>query len=125
MSNKKMFEVEYEYDIDADAIFINKQIDYKYKHSVELNNNVIIDFDENNKPVAIEILNASTELEADKFSLKRMKGLGITIVITKDNICVDVKIIVEVRNRKTELILHPSISNDMGIPEVVAELGIA
>jgi len=125
MLDKKMFEVEYEYDGDADAIFIKKKNDYKYKISVELNSNIIMDFDKNNNPVSIEILNASNVLNIDKLSLKRIINLNMTISVNKEIICVDAKIIVKVRNRKTELSLHPSTTNDMGMPEFVVELAMA
>ena len=125
MQDKKMFEVEYEYDGDADAIFIRKQIDYKYKISVELNDNIIMDFDKNDQPVALEILNASKVLNTDKFSLKRINSLDMKVAISKEIICVDAKIIVEVRNRETKLSLNPSTTNDLHMPEFVGELAIA
>ncbi|MCL2115140.1 MAG: DUF2283 domain-containing protein [Methanobrevibacter sp.] len=125
MLENKIFEVEYEYDGDADAIFIKKKIDYKYKISVELNNNIIMDFDKKSKPVAIEILNASTVLAIDKCSLKNITDLKLTVIVNKDIICVDVKIIVNVHNKKNELSLYSSTTNDMSMPVFPAELATA
>ena len=125
MKNKEMFEVKYEYDADADAIFIKKQIDYKYNISVELNNNVIMDFDKNNQPVALEILNASKVLNVGKFSLKRINSVDLTIVVNKDLICVNGNIVVEVHNKETELFLEPSTTNDLGMPDFTVELATA
>lgn len=54
---------EYDKDIDAAYIYIDYPIeDGEAKNTIELNENIILDFDENGRLLGIEILNASKVL---------------------------------------------------------------
>ncbi len=54
---------EYDKDVDAAYIYVEYPIkDGEIKKNIELNENIILDFDENNKLLGIEILNASKVL---------------------------------------------------------------
>ncbi|MGA2677004.1 MAG: DUF2283 domain-containing protein [Methanobacterium sp.] len=48
--------MECEYDFDGDFMFINDINDYKYKESIEITDNIILDIDENNEIGALEII---------------------------------------------------------------------
>ena len=48
--------IEWEYDFDGDSMFINDIKDYKYKESIEITDNIILDIDENNEIGALEII---------------------------------------------------------------------
>ena len=48
--------IEWEYDFDGDSMFINDINDYKYKESIEITDNIILDIDENNEIGALEII---------------------------------------------------------------------
>lgn len=57
--------MKFEYDKEADAAYIYFEHPIKEaqaKNTVELNENIIVDFDENGKLLGVEILNASTVL---------------------------------------------------------------
>ena len=54
--------MKFEYDKEVDAAYIYIENDIKegeVKKTIELNDNIIIDFDENGKMIGVEILNAS------------------------------------------------------------------
>ena len=54
-----------EYDKDADAAYLYMQYPIKEsgaKKTIQLNDNIILDFDENNKLLGVEILDASKVL---------------------------------------------------------------
>ncbi|MBI4451864.1 DUF2283 domain-containing protein [Candidatus Woesearchaeota archaeon] len=54
-----------EYDKDADAAYLYMQYPVKEgaaKKTIQLNDNIILDFDENNKLLGVEILDASKVL---------------------------------------------------------------
>lgn len=54
-----------EYDKDADAAYLYIQYPIKEggaKKTIQLNDNIILDFDENNKLLGVEILSASKVL---------------------------------------------------------------
>lgn len=80
----KHFEVVKEYNAQSDILFIHKDIEYKYRESVEMDNNVILDFDSDYRPVALEILDASKFFNVNKLSLKRHFEMLIQVQINKD-----------------------------------------
>ncbi len=56
--------VEYDKDVDAAYIYLKYPIkDGEAKDTIELNENIILDFDENKKLIGVEILNASKVLD--------------------------------------------------------------
>ena len=63
-----MANIDYEYDNEHDILFIyiTDDEDYKYNISVEINNNIILDLDENNELISLECLDASTVFNVDK-----------------------------------------------------------
>ncbi|MBQ9024986.1 MAG: DUF2283 domain-containing protein [Methanobrevibacter sp.] len=67
MSNQ----VEYDYDYNGDSLFIYCIDSYDYEVSIELDNDVILDFDLMGKPVAFEFLNASKIFNLDKNYFKK------------------------------------------------------
>ena len=54
----KEYNIEWEYDFDGDSMFINDIKDYKYKESIEITEEIILDINENNDVVALEVLDA-------------------------------------------------------------------
>jgi uncharacterized protein YuzE len=77
------FEVDYQYDMDVDGLFIYVSKDYNYDTSIELDNDVILDFDEAGTPVALEILNASRVLKVPKYALNGIKEIKMTIKVNE------------------------------------------
>lgn len=58
--------IEYDKEVDAAYIYIDFPIkDNEAKRTIELNENIILDFNENNKLVGIEILEASKVLNKE------------------------------------------------------------
>lgn len=66
-------EMEIGYEESIDDLVIMFQDDYKYKASVEIDTGYIIDFDVNDKIVAIEIIGAAKELDVEKEYIKNAK----------------------------------------------------
>lgn len=57
---------EYDKDVDAAYIYVEHPIkDGEVKKTIELNDNISIDFDKNNKLLGIEILDASKILKKE------------------------------------------------------------
>jgi len=58
--------MKFEYDKEADAAYIYVEYPVKEgqaKKTIQLNDNIILDFDENEKLLGVEILNASKHLK--------------------------------------------------------------
>jgi len=102
MTDDNIFEVEYKYDMEVDALFINIKKDYEYDTSIELDNDVIMDFDKNSVPVALEVLNASRVL-------KKSIGLKVFLGVT-------------IHNKEQIHSVDTFTSNDTGIPNIETEL---
>jgi len=55
----KILNLEYDKEADAAYIALKKLAKGEIKSTIELNNNIILDFDKDKKLVGIEVLNAS------------------------------------------------------------------
>ncbi|MEK6812358.1 MAG: DUF2283 domain-containing protein [Nanoarchaeota archaeon] len=65
--------LEYDKDVDAAYIYIESPLkDGKIKKTIELNENIILDFDENDKLVGVEVLSASKVLSKKVLSEKSL-----------------------------------------------------
>ena len=62
----------YDYDEFCDNLGIKIDEKFKYLESVEMEDGIILDFDVNNRPVSLEILDASKRLNIPKESLNNI-----------------------------------------------------
>jgi uncharacterized protein YuzE len=115
MANKN-FVMNKDYDAQFDVLYLRIEPEYKYKESIEIGDNIILDFDENYVPVALEILDASKFFNVDKFSLKQDIGLNMQIHIKKDFITIEAKFIFIVRNKKELMPFNVETNNDINLP---------
>ena len=115
MSNNQ---AEYDYDDNGDSLFIYLINHKRYKHSVELDNDVILDLDINDKPMAVEFLNASKLFNANKSYLNDLNKITLKIKVTKDSITLNCII----RNNNNSFKLNAIIDNCDNIPKVETQL---
>lgn len=119
------FEVDYQYDMDVDGLFIYVSQDYNYDTSIELDNDVILDFDEVGIPVALEILNASRVLKVPKYILNGIEEIKMTIKVNEKFISLKAGFGVILHNREQIQLVDTFTSNDIGIPATETELATA
>lgn len=105
-----------DYDIQNDSLFLYIEDDYTYDKSLRLNKDIIIDFDENKVPVALEILHASKLFEVNRSDLKNPISLDMEIIIGKDYIRIKADFIILTRNKVTPLDLDIEGVNSINIP---------
>lgn len=117
--------IEHSYDPDADALFISKVDNYDYDESVELTNDVILDFDMNGEASALEILNASKVFNVSKYSLGNIGPISMKIGVNKKVICLKLGIGVLVHNKELLKSLNHSAINDINAPVMQTELATA
>ena len=79
----KQLDAEYDYDFDLDIVNIKVKQDYVYDESVDLDDGVFLDFDNNHFPVNLEILSISKRLNVDKEFLVNPEG-NVTILVNDD-----------------------------------------
>jgi uncharacterized protein YuzE len=122
---KNEFDINHDYDVQNDSLFLYVTDDYTYKHSLRLDKDIILNFDENNVPVALEILHASHILDANKFDLTKPMGLNMEIVIGKDFIRIKADFTIIIRNKPTPLDLDIAGKNSINLPSQKAHFAKA
>lgn len=113
-----LLKVEYSYNEETDSVFISRKEDYVYDESVELNNNIILDFDNENIPSALEILDASKIFKVSKSNLNHMNNLNVHIIINKETI----KIKIELKLLNHNETVNSFVANNSQIPSLQTEL---
>lgn len=112
----KRYEAIQNYDYPLDILYIRKDLDYEYKESIEMGNNLVLDIDINNKPVALEIIDASRFFNISKYSLKKgIKG-KLSIDIKEDIICLKGVFAFLVHNKKQDKPFVQETVNDINLP---------
>lgn len=115
-TTEKSFSMDHDYDFQNDSMFFSITEDYEYNRSLRLDEDIILDFDKNNIPVAIEILHASQRLNMDKIYLKDLLGLDMNIDISKDYIHIKAAFTLFIRNKKAPLEFQADGENSINLP---------
>ena len=113
--------INYSYDKDVDSLFIYLDEDYNYDESIELTPNIIMDFDVNSYPVAVEILSASILFKIDKESFDNIENIVVHIEIDED--IIKLTVILTIINND-DLIINSKCINDFKAPIFNTELAI-
>lgn len=109
----------YSYDEYTDSLFISMPIDYKYNGVIEIEEGeVLVEFDTNNTPRALEILNASSVLNTEPENLrkKNIKKIELSFEVTSDDISVKLELISEL-NMENNIEMVETGINAVNIPE--------
>ena len=105
------------YDCECDALMLYYAEDYDHDYSLELTDNVIIDFDCDGIPRAFEFLNDSM-FGFDKSSLMNIKKINITIKVTSKLIELSTLIVVVVHNKDVSNSLQNCLANNVNLPDL-------
>lgn len=103
------------YDRECDALMLYYAGDYDYDYSLELTDDVIIDFDCGGIPRAFEFLNASKLFGFDKSSLMNIKKINITIKVTSKLIELSTLIVAVVHNNDVSNSLQNCLANNVNL----------
>lgn len=114
-----------EYNAQVDILYLRIANEYKYKESVELGDNIILDFDQHYMPVALEILDASKFLGINKLSLMNKFGLDMEINIRKDRIAINALFLLQLHQKQLKKPLDISTINDLDIPHMQTNFEMA
>lgn len=118
-------QLDYRYDSLADALFIYVVDSSDYEEAIEIASNTYLSLDEDNYPVALEILDASKVLDVQKFNLKNIKRINLKMCINDEKIIVDCVLEVPVHNKNQIKSTNSVIVNDLDLPSITAELATA
>lgn len=116
------FEVTDMYNMQYDILIVKVKRPYTYGKTVELEDGVLLDFDKNNIPVAIEILDASERFNIPKYSLNKIACFNMRTIVNTDVIKVFIRLGVIIHNKEQSETWTGLISNQENIPVIETEL---
>jgi len=125
MKDNINFEIEHKYDIESDAIFINVKKKYKYSTSIELNDNIILDFDKDRNPCGLEILNTSSVLGVHRSNLENIKEIQIEVKIDEKSISLSVCFGLVIGSHEKSVKVSPFTANSIEVPTLQTKLASA
>lgn len=107
--------ISYNYDPEADALLIKTE-NYEHETTIQLNDNVIMDFNKKGEFIALEILSVSHLLETTIKSLENISSINLIVKVTDYQIFVSVVFTVPIKNHKEIKTTNASIINNINIP---------
>jgi uncharacterized protein YuzE len=122
--NENSTVLKYMYDYSSDVFGVKVKNDFIYHETVELEDGVLLDFDKNDVPVSLEIMDASKRFNIPKSSLNDLKFFNMTVVVDNKFITINVVIGVLIHNNENKQILESFTVNKYGIPNITADLTI-
>jgi uncharacterized protein YuzE len=123
---KNQFQLKKDYDFQSDVLYLRIVDDYQYRESIEIGNSLILDFDENYVPVAVEILDASRVLNVSKYSLREDFGLKMEISVGEDLVIIHAQFVLSVHQKEIPVEKDFKTLNDIHLPtqEVGLVMGV-
>ena len=106
----KSFELEYYYDYNYDLMDMSVKENFNVKQSVELDKGIIIDFDENDVPVSLDMINPSKTFGIDKRSLIS-PSIKICIKVSHDLIKLQIKCTYNFHHKEHNLLIEENVLN--------------
>jgi uncharacterized protein YuzE len=118
MSSIQFSKAQYGYDDEVDVLIIYETEDYIYDSSIELDQDIIMDYDHDGIPVAIELLHTSKIFKVPKDSLKTIENLQGYAKVTEKLIFVEFTFEVSFNNEKQTCFFDSTKSNDISLPNL-------
>ena len=116
------FKLDYSYDASFDILVVKVKRDFTYAKTVEMDVGVLLDFDINNLPIFLEILDASKIFKVPKGSLNNPSSFNMKVCVNEDSIKIDVRmrLLNEYHHENTKL--DSLVNNYANIPNMEATL---
>ncbi|WP_295608961.1 DUF2283 domain-containing protein [uncultured Methanobrevibacter sp.] len=122
MNKENSYEVEYMYDESADILGIKVTRDFTYHETIELDEGLLLDFDEDNVPTALEMHDASKRLNVSKNSLKKIIFCKMKVIVDTKSISINAIFGVKNHNKENKHELESFTSNNYNIPNMETNL---
>ena len=113
---KNQFQLKKDYDYLSDVLYLRIVDDYHYRESLEIGNSLILDFDENYRPVAVEVLDASKVLDTSKYALQMDFDLEMEISVGDDLVAVCALFILSLHQKRIPVKRNFKTLNDIHLP---------
>ena len=122
MNQKNSYEVECLYDESADILGIKVTRDYTYHETIELDEGLLLDFDKNSIPTALEIHDASKRLNVPPKSLHNLIFFNMKVIVDTKSISINAIFGVLIHNKENKQELESFTCNNYNIPDMEANL---
>ena len=122
MNIKNPHEVEYMHNKTADILGIKATRDFKYHATIELDEGLLLDFDEDNVPTALEILDASKRLNVSKNSLNKLISFHMKVIVDGKSISINAIFGLLIHDKENRRELEPFTANKYNIPNMETDL---
>ena len=113
----KKFKTNNEYDYLLDIYTITVRKNFKFGKSLELEEGVILDFDENNVPISIEIIDISKRLGINKNILKSA-NTQMRIICNKTILEVKINFLYKIHEKEFNETIRSKIANNYNLPQI-------
>ncbi len=113
----KTFNAENEYDYELDIYSIISSDNFEFGKSLEIEDGIILDFDKNDIPISIEILDISKRLKISKDDLMSSKA-NMKVKCSKDILEVYITFFVKIQEKEVSQCIDSKIANNYNIPEM-------
>ena len=119
------FKLDYSYDASFDILGVKVKRDFTYAKTVEMDVGVLLDFDINNLPIFLEILDASKIFKVPKGSLNNPSSFNMKVCVNEDSIKIDVimEVVIDYHHENTKL--DSLVNNYANIPSMETTLSSA
>ena len=114
---KKEFKKITDYDYSLDIYTITVDEDFEFGKSLELEDGVILDFDKNNIPVSIEILDISKRLGIKKQEVDS-STIAMKITCTPEILEVSIVFFYKIHEKEFEKTIDSKLANTFNIPQI-------
>lgn len=112
------FELDYSYDASFDILVVKVKRDFTYAKTVEMDLGVLLDFDINNLPISLEILDASKIFKVPKGSLNNPSSFKMRVCVNEDAIKIDVRMRILVNYHQENTTLDYLVNNYANVPSI-------
>lgn len=111
------FKFSYTYDLAFDLVDLSCDGEFTYKQSVKLDEGIYLDFDGDNKPVALELIGASKILGIHRRHLVE-PDFKVSVKITDNLIKTEINVAYLIKRRKHNLSIKNQVSNHYSFPSI-------
>ena len=111
------FEVDKNYDYSLDICTITVKDDFNFGKSLEIEDGVILDLDENNIPISIEILDISLRLGIEKSEIKS-SDVSMKILCSEDILEITIDFYYKIEEKEFNQTFDSKIVNKFNIPSM-------
>ena len=114
---RKEFKVTTEYEESLDIYTITVDEVFEFGKSLEVEDGVILDFDKNNIPISIEILDISKRLDIEKKEVAS-STIDMKIVCTGELLEISIVFVYMVHDEKFEKTIDSKLINTFEVPQI-------